>query len=51
MQSGSPRVVISARVSQETKDRLDRLRAEGIQTGQLIDRLVSGLLKEEETKD
>lgn len=45
MQSGSPRVVISARVSQETKERLDQLRTEGIPTGQLIDRLVSGFQK------
>lgn len=45
MQSDSPRVVISARVAQETKERLDQLRKEGIQTGQLIDKLVSGFQK------
>lgn len=45
MQSGSPRVVISARVAQETKERLDQLRTEGIQTGQLIDRLVADFHK------
>ena len=45
MQSGSPRVVISARGAQETKERLDQLRTEGIQTGQLIDRLVADFHK------
>lgn len=48
MQSGSPRVVISARVAQETKERLDHLRAEGIQTGQLIDRLVADFHKSQD---
>lgn len=48
MQSGSPRVVISARVAQETKERLDQLRTEGIQTGQLIDRLVADFHKSQD---
>ena len=48
MQSDSPRVVISARVAKETKERLDQLRKEGIHTGQLIDKLVSGFQKTEE---
>ena len=48
MQSDSPRVVISARVAQETKERLDQLRKEGFQTGQLIDKLVSGFQKTED---
>ena len=48
MYSDSPRVVISARVAQETKERLDQLRKEGIPTGQLIDRLVSGFQKTDE---
>lgn len=44
----SPRVVISARVAQETKERIDELRKEGFTTGQLIDKLVSGFHKTEE---
>jgi len=46
--TNSRRVVISARVSQETKLILDQLRDEGITTGQLIDRLVADLQKTEE---
>ena len=48
MQSDSPRVVISARVAQETKERIDELRKEGFTTGQLIDKLVSDFHKTEE---
>lgn len=44
----SPRVAISARVTQTTKDILDGLRKEGQPTGQLIDRLVADFQK---TKD
>lgn len=44
----SLRVVISARVTQTTKDILDSLRKDGQPTGQLIDRLVADYLK---TKD
>ena len=44
----SLRVVISARVTQTTKDILDSLRKDGQPTGQLIDRLVAYYLK---TKD
>ncbi len=35
------RVTISARVSQTTKETLERLRAQGLSTGQLLDRLVA----------
>ena len=48
MYSDSPRVVISARVAKETKERIDQLRKEGISTGQLIDQLVSGFQKTDE---
>ena len=44
----SPRVVISARVAQETKERIDQLRKEGWSTGQLIDRMVADFQKKEE---
>lgn len=39
--SGSPRVVVTARVSQTTKETLDRLRAQGTPTGRLLDRLLA----------
>lgn len=42
MYSGSLRVTISARVAQETKERLDQLREMGFSTGQLIDKMVEG---------
>ena len=48
MYSGSPRVTISARVAQETKERIDQLRKEGWSTGQLIDRMVADFQKKEE---
>lgn len=48
MFSGSLRVTISARVAQETKERLDQLRAEGFSTGQLIDKWVADFRKTEE---
>lgn len=48
MFSGSLRVTISARVAQETKERLDQLRAEGFSTGQLIDKWVAAFRKTEE---
>lgn len=37
----SLRVVISARVTQTTKDTLERLRKDGQPTGQLLDRLIA----------
>ena len=48
MQSDSLRVTISARVAQETKERIDQLRKEGFTTGQLIDKLVLDFHKTEE---
>lgn len=41
------RVTISARVSQATKETIDRLRAQGITTGQLLDRLLAGFQNED----
>ena len=48
MFSGTPRVTISARVAQETKERLEQLRKEGIHTGLLLDKLVAGFQKEDD---
>ena len=48
MYSGSLRVTISARVAQETKERIDQLRKDGWSTGQLIDRMVADFQKKEE---
>ena len=48
MFSGTPRVTISARVAQETKERLEQLRKEGIPTGLLLDKLVAGFQKEDD---
>lgn len=45
----SKRVVISARVTQTTKDTLDRLRKQGQTTGQLIDRLVADYVAKTKT--
>lgn len=50
----SLRVAMSARVTQTTKDILDRMRKEGQPTGQLIDRLVADFVskqKEEQVSD
>lgn len=48
MFSGTPRVTISARVAQETKERLEQLRKEGIPTGLLLDKLVAAFQKEDD---
>ena len=40
----SPRVAISARVNKETKAALDELRAQGITTGQFLDKVISWYL-------
>ena len=48
MQSDSLRVTISARVAQETKERIDQLRKDGWSTGQLIDRMVADFQKKKD---
>ena len=47
----SRRVVISMRVTETTKQHLDRLRENGQTTGQLIDRLVSDYVSEKAGND
>lgn len=43
----TPRVTVSMRVDTKTKDSLERLRKEGIPSGQLIDRLVADYIGKE----
>lgn len=51
MISDTPRVALSARVSQATKETLQGLRAQGTSIGQLLDRIVAAYVNENRGND
>ena len=51
MISDTPRVALSARVSQATKETLQGLRAQGLSMGQLLDRIVAAYVNENRGTD